>query len=144
LTWVIVVCFALLALVYLMFTRYASPGWEAGRAAKLKAREEQAQFTATFDSLYHARLLPTTWKLGVFTKTAFDGNFTEWTLTISATDWYNRSTGSKKDLVTTLWTCYQGVRVQAGGEADKGVLIIQDNDENKVAERSADGVRILR
>lgn len=144
LMWVIIVCFILLAAVYLFFTHYASPGWEAGRAAKHRAREEQAQFTARFDSLYHSRLLPTTWKLGVFTMTSFDGEFTEWTLTISTTDWYNRSLASKKDLVATLWTCYQGVRVQAGGEADEGVLIIEDNEENRVAERTADGMRILR
>lgn len=141
--WVAIVCFAL-AVVYLLFTHYASPGWEAERAAKLQARQEQQQFTARFDSLYHSRLLPTVWKLGVFTRTSFDGDFTEWTLTISASDWYNRSIASKKDLVATLWTCYQGVRVQAGCPAEEGVLIIQDNDENRVAERSADGIRILR
>jgi len=144
LMWVIIVCLVLVAAVYLMLTRYASPGWEAEREAKHLAREERAQFTARFDSLYHSRLLPTTWKLGVFTMTSFDGEFTEWTLTISATDWYNRSMDSKKDLVATLWTCYQGVRAQAGGGADEGALVIKDNDGNKVAERSADGLRILR
>ena len=144
LLWVIIVAFAFLAAIYFLFNHYASPEWEAERAAKQQAREEEAQFTARFDSLYHARLLPTAWKLGVFTRTSMGGDFTEWTLTISATDWYNRSVASKKDLVGTLWTCYQGVRAQAGAPTEEGVLVIQDNDENRVAERSADGIRILR
>ena len=116
-------------------------GLEAGRQ---RAREEQERFIADFDSLYHARLLPTAWKLGVFTRTSFDGEFEDWTLMISATDWYNRSIASKKDLVATLWAAYEGVRVQAGGDPDAGSLTIVDNDENKVAECSAEGLRILR
>jgi hypothetical protein len=133
-----------LAVLYWLLNHYASPEWEAERAEKHRAREEHAQFIATFDSLYHARLLPTAWKLGVFTRTSFDGEFKEWTLTIGAADWYNRDIASKKDLVATLWAAYRGVREQAGGDPDEGMLIVQDNDENRVAECSADGVRILK
>jgi hypothetical protein len=142
--WIGVVCVVLMAVLYLVFNHYSSPGWEAERAEKHRAREQEEQFIARFDSLYHARLLPTAWKLGVFTRTRFDGEFTEWTLTIGATDWYNRSTASKNDVVATLWACYRGVREQAGGDPDQGRLIIEDNDGNKVAECSADGTRILR
>lgn|GEM_PF-3020085 len=144
LMWVGIVCIVFLAVVYWLFTYYASSDWEAERAEKQRAREEQKQFIAAFDSLYHARLLPTAWKLGVFTRTSFDGEFEDWTLMISATDWYNRSIASKKDLVATLWAAYEGVRVQAGGDPDAGSLTIVDNDENKVAECSAEGLRILR
>jgi hypothetical protein len=142
--WIGIVCIVFLGVVYWLFTYYASPEWEAERAEKHRAREEHGQFIATFDSLYHARLLPTAWKIGVFTRTSFDGEFTEWTLTIGATDWYNRDLASKKDLVATLWAAYQGVRMQAGGDPDVGELIIEDNDENRVAECSAEGLRILR
>ena len=47
-------------------------------------------------------------------------------------------------IVATLWAAYQGVRMQAGGDPDAGSLTIVDNDENKVAECSARGLRILR
>lgn len=144
LIWVIIVCAAVLGGIYFLFNHYASPAWQAERAAKLEAREEQARLAARLDSLYHARLLPTAWKMGVFTRTSIDGDFLEWTLTISATDWYNRSMASKKDLVATLWTCYQGVRVQAGVGTEEGILTVKDNDGNRVAERDAAGLRILR
>ncbi len=142
--WIGVAGLALLAVVYLLFDYYASPGWEAERAAKRRAREEGERFAAVFDSLYHARLLPTAWRKGVFTKTCFDSDFEEWTLTIAATDWRNRGTASKKDLAATLWVAYRGARGQAGGDPDAGRLVIEDSDGNRVAVCSADGVRILR
>jgi hypothetical protein len=142
--WIGIVCIVFLGVLYLLFNYYGSAGWEAERAERLRAREEHGRFIARFDSLYHSRLLPTVWKLGVFTRTRFDGEFTEWTLTIGASDWYNRSVASKKDLVATLWACYRGVSEQAGGDPDEGRLIIEDNDGNRVAECSAQGTRILR
>jgi hypothetical protein len=144
LVYVAVVCIVLMAVFYLLFTYYASPDRQAGRASREAARQERALFIATFDSLYHHRLLPTVWRLGVFTKTAFDADFTEWTLTVSATDWYNRSTDSKRDLAATLWAAYRGAREQAGGDPDRARLIIRDNDGNKVAECLPDGLSILR
>lgn len=142
--WVGIVCIVFLVIVYWLFDYYASPDWEAERALKQAERQEEERFIATFDSLYHARLLPTVWRMGVFKRTSFGGEFEDWTLMISATDWYNRSTASKKDLVATLWAAYQGVRMQAGGDPDSGSLTIVDNDENKVAECSAQGLRVLR
>ena len=144
LIYIAVVCIVLMGIFYLLFSHYASPDGDAVRMSRQAARHEDEAFIARFDSLYHARLLPTVWKLGVFTKTSFDEDFTEWTLTISATDWYNRKIASKKDLTATLWTAYSGVRAQAGGDPDKATLIIRDNDGNKVAERGREGVRILR
>lgn len=144
LVYIIVACIVFMGVIYLLFNYYASPDRETERIAKQEARAEQDLFIATFDSLYHHRLLPTVWKLGVFTQTSFDGDFTEWTLTVSATDWYNRSAASKKDLCATLWTAYLGARAQAGGDPDEARLTIEDNDGNRVAVNSPDGLRILR
>ena len=142
--WIGIICIVFLVILYWLFTYYASPDRETERALKQTAREEEKRFVAAFDSLYHARLLPTAWRMGVFKRTSFDGEFEDWTLMISATDWYNRSVASKKDLVATLWAAYQGVRLQAGGDPDVGSLTIVDNDENKVAECSAEGLQVLR
>jgi hypothetical protein len=144
LVYIAAVCIILMAVVCLLFTYYGSPERHAERASRQAARQEHGLFIARFDSLYHSRLLPTVWKLGVFTKTAFDADFTEWTLTVSATDWYGRSIDSKKDLTATLWASYRGVREQAGGDPDDARLIIRDNDGNKVAEYLPGGLRILR
>ncbi len=144
LIYIAVVSMVLMVTFYLLFTYYTSPERQAGRLSREAARQEHELFIARFDSLYHSRLLPTVWRLGVFTKTAFDADFTEWTLTVSASDWYNRSTDSKKDLAATLWASYQGAREQAGGDPDDAKLIIRDNDGNKVAEFVPDGLRILR
>jgi hypothetical protein len=144
LLWLVVVCIGLMVALYLLLDHYAGEEGTAARTAGTEAREEHLRFAARFDSLYHARMLPTVWKLGVFTRTSFDADFEQWTLTISATDWYNRGTPSKRDLVATLWAAYRGAREQAGGDPDAGVLVLEDNDGNRVAEASSGGVSILR
>jgi hypothetical protein len=144
LIWVITVCMVLMGAVYLLFSYYASPDRDAERAARQRSREAHEAFIAEFDSLYHSRLLPTVWRAGVFTKTAFDNDFTEWTLTISSNDWYFRETESKKDLVARLWTAYRGTRAQAGGDPDDARLIIADDEDRKVATSGPEGIRIIR
>lgn len=139
-----IVCLAIMASLYLIMDYYASPERQAERAYRKRAGEEQALFEARFDSLYHSVLLPTVSRYGVFTKTAFDGDYREWTLYVSSNDWYRRDMSSKRDLVATLWTCFRSVREQAGGDPDEASLILRDSDGSKVAERSPERMGILK
>jgi hypothetical protein len=109
---------------------YSSTERGTARIARVPKERREARFAAQFDSLTKARLYPTVWRAGTFLKTAFNEDYTEWTLTISSADWKHRDEDSRHDLGASLYATFQGVRAQAGGDPAEAVLIIQDEHEN--------------
>jgi hypothetical protein len=112
------------------------PGTRTARIAGLSEEDRLARFVARFDSLTDARLYPTVWRSGTFLKTGFDDDRDEWTLTVSSGDWGRRDDGSKRDLTATLFSAFEGVRAQAGGEPDQAVLLILDENGESLAKVS--------
>jgi hypothetical protein len=124
---------------------YSGPEPGTARIAQVGEEDRLARFVARFDSLTDARLYPTVWRSGTFLKTSFDEDRTEWTLTISSGDWGRRDEASKRDLAATLFSAFRGVRAQAGGDPEKAVLVIVDEDGEDLAESSeGSGTVILR
>jgi hypothetical protein len=100
----------------------------SARIARAKEKQRLEVFVAGFDSLTDARLYPTVWRSGTFTKTTFDDNREEWTLTVSPEDWRLRDEASKRDLAATLFSAFQGARAQAGGDPDRAILLIENKE----------------
>ena len=76
---------------------------------------------------------------------AFDAGREEWTLTISSRDWDRRDEASKMDLTARLYSTFQGIRAEAGGDPKLAKLIIKSEDGEKLAECSVTGgSRVLK
>jgi hypothetical protein len=114
--------------VAVLFFYHSKPKPGTARIARLQERDRVAAFIARFDSLTDVRLYPVVWRSGTFVTTAFDDSRTEWTLTVSPADWGRRDETSKKDLAATLFSTFQGVRAQAGGDPDQAVLVIESKE----------------
>jgi hypothetical protein len=142
----IAVIACLLVLGWAVLQRYySSPQRVLERGRKTQQAYERKRFIAAFDSLKQARLYPTAWRSGSFTKTAFDANREEWLLTIDLSDWERRSEASKMDLAGRLYVTFQGIRAEAGGDPELARFVIQSEDGEKLAECSASkGTEILK
>lgn len=128
-----------------LFFYYSQPEPGTAKVAGLREQDRVARFVARFDSLTDARLYPTVWRSGTFLKTSFNDARSEWTLTMSSTDWRRRDDASRRDLLATLFSALKGVRAQAGGDPDQAALIIQDEDGKNLAKVSdEDGIVIDR
>jgi len=130
--WLIIIGVAILVVLRLNKPR------EASRMSPAEARV----FDARFDSLYKRTLYPVVWRSGTFIRSRFEGDFEEWTLTISSSDWELRSEASRKDLVATIWIAYRATREQAGGDPDDAVLIIQDEQGRPLAQATPAGLTL--
>jgi hypothetical protein len=106
------------------------------RITRLSEKDRHTAFVARFDSLTDARLLPVVWRSGSFLNSGFDEGREEWSLTVSSRDWKLRDEASKKDLAATLYSSFQAVRAQAGGDPDPAVLIIE-NEEGEILLRAS-------
>jgi hypothetical protein len=142
--WVIALVIVGLAVtVYLGSAERRARFW-AWRGAGREAAMEKKRFIARFDSLCDARLYPVVWKVGVFTRSRFEGDRERWILTVSSGEWQRRDEASRKDLVATVWTAFCGTREQAGGKAEDASLVIQDGQGETLARCSpADGLKLL-
>jgi hypothetical protein len=139
------VCVGILAGALVIYRYYTSPEQAGKRAERMQQAKQHERFIAKFDSLKEARLYPTAWRSGAFTRTRFDDNREEWTLTISSADWERRDEASKVDLVTRLHTTFRGVRAQAGGDPETAILVIESEQEEELAGCSPEsGVMIHR
>jgi hypothetical protein len=76
------------------------------------------------------------WRSGSFLSSGFDEKREEWSLTVSSRDWKLRDEGSKKDLAATLYSGFQAVRAQAGGDPEPAVIIIE-NEEGEILLRAS-------
>jgi hypothetical protein len=115
------------------------------RIRPLREADRAEAFIARFDSLTDARLHPLAWHSGTFLKTGFDENREHWTLTVSSRDWNHRDRSSKQDLGAILLAAFQAVRAQAGGDPDRAVLTIEDQDgEVTLRASQATGVVVER
>ena len=142
-----VVCISagILTAALVLHGRYTSWEQAARRAERIQETREHERFVATFDSLKEARLYPTAWRSGAFTRTSFDDYREEWTLTISSGDWARRDEASRMDLVARLYTTFRGVRAQAGGDPGCAILFIENEQGEKLASCTPEsGVRIHR
>jgi hypothetical protein len=137
--WIIVICVALVGMAAGIARYFSSPEQSAGRRQRREAREQRDLFIARFDSLCEAKLYPVVWRSGTFTRTGFDPDRRAWTLTVSSTDWYRRTETSKRDLAARLLTAFRAVRAQAGGDSEDAVLVIKDDNDERVAECTPSG-----
>ncbi len=101
-------------------------------------------FLERFEASLKPHLYPVVWRAGLFLGSRFNEDFSEWTLTISSSDWYRRDQSSKKDLVALVWNAYRATRERAGGNPDEGVVVIKTEKGEKVAEASTGGIKIHR
>jgi hypothetical protein len=129
----IVLVAALVALLVYSSGSHRSPARMHGAGVPAA---DQERFVAVFDSLYQVRLRPLVWKAATFTAMEFDDARHQWTLTITPSDWNRRNMESKKDLAATLHTALQAVLAQAGGNPQAGVVIIQDENGDRLAKSS--------
>jgi hypothetical protein len=104
------------------------PGPGTARIKRLDEADRTAAFIAKFDSLTETRLYPTVWRSGTFLKTGFDEDREKWTLTVSSRDWHLRDDASKRNLGATLFSAFQALRAQAGGEPDPAILLVEDEE----------------
>lgn len=101
-------------------------------------------FVERFEGLLKPQLYPVVWRSGVFLRSTFNEDFSEWTLTISSSDWQRRSQAGKKDLVALIWNAYRGTRERAGGNPDQGMIVIKTEKGEVVAEASSSGIKVIR
>jgi hypothetical protein len=132
----IVISVAVITAAILFFNYYNRPEQIARRQSRAPQRGQEKLFVAKFDSLCRARLYPTVWRSGAFTQTRFDDRRRQWTLTMRSEDWTRRGEDSKKDLIARLYTTFQGVLAQAGGDPEPAVLVIEDQDGNVLGKGS--------
>ena len=142
---VIAICAGILAGAFALYRYYTSPEQAARRREHALLARNRERFVACFDSLKEARLYPTAWRSGAFTKATLSETREKWTLTISSSDWERRDEFSKKDLIARLHTTFRGALAQAGGNPKLAVLIIESEDGQRLAECSTEsGAQIHR
>lgn len=139
---IVVVFVVIMGIVIALAVRHGSPEQEAKRA------EEQVQaerFTAAFDSLWHADVLPVIEETGIFSAWELSPNRTALRLTIESNDWYVTNTGLKKDLVGGLWAGLKVTLSESGGDPDDAKVTILDKWGERLAVANGyDGVKILK
>lgn len=110
----------------------------------IKKTPVDPKFVERFESLLKPHLYPVVWRSGVFMRSSFNEDFSEWTLTISSSDWQRRDQAAKKDLVALIWNAYRATRERAGGNPDQGTIIIRTEKGEIVAEASSSDLKIHR
>ncbi|MGD8628429.1 MAG: hypothetical protein PVH52_05070 [bacterium] len=135
---VLLACAVILGAAFAFYRHSTSPEAVSRRAQEARYAKEQELFTARFDSLKQARLYPTAWRAAPFTKASLDEDRSEWTLTLSLSDWDRRNETSKLDLMAKLYSTFSAVRAQAGGDPEDARLRLEDDDGEILAECSTE------
>lgn len=123
---VLIICLVTIAGAFALQSS-CGPAWsQSGQANELRRPGEHERFIARFDSLSRARLYPIVQHSHAFTNATFDNDREEWVLTVNADRWESLSKVSRKDLVVQLYTGFQEVRAEAGGDPEHAKLVIDD------------------
>jgi hypothetical protein len=140
---VLIVCALILGAALAFYRHKTSPEAASRRAEEARYAKEHELFIARFDSLKQARLYPTAWRAAPFTKAGLDENRSEWTLTLSASDWDRRGDASKMDLMAKLYSTFGAIRAQAGGDPEDAWLRIEDDEGHLLAECSPEAGTVI-
>lgn len=124
----VIICLVAVAAAFAIQRFYRSAWSESGQANELGQAGEHERFIARFDSLSRARLHPIVQRSQVFTNATFDEDREEWVLTVNTGRWDRLSKIFRKDLVVQLYTGFQEVRAQAGGDPEHAKLVIDDEE----------------